>query len=135
MPYDQLPTPSGVHCVRCGYDLTGAVIGSVCPECGAPVAPSFQRRGQAVSGLAVTSMVLGITGLPLCACYGLPTLVLGPLAILFWFLARSQIRGGEVSEGSAGMATAGLVCGIIGCVIAYGGWGAMIVIIVLDQVQ
>lgn len=106
--------PTSVFCVQCGYNLTGVSIGSTCPECGRTVAPSFHGQLQPTSGKAVASMVLGICSIVGCFFYGIPSLICGPLAIIFAILAKKQIARGEAGSSSAGMATAGLICGIIG---------------------
>jgi len=117
------PGPSGlsvseVQCPNCGYNLTGATIGMTCPECGMIVgAGLLHAGGKATSGKAIASMVLGILSIVGCMTYGVASLLLGPLAILFSRLAVRQIKRGEVGGSSSGMATAGLVCGIIGSVI------------------
>lgn len=37
---------SRLECANCGYNLTGAMIGSVCPECGAAIEESLRRYGE-----------------------------------------------------------------------------------------
>ncbi len=79
-----------VYCVQCGYNLTGVAIGSKCPECGRTVAPSFHSQTLPTSGKAVASMVLGICSIFGCGLYGLPSIVCGPLAIIFSVLAKKS---------------------------------------------
>ena len=77
-----------------------------------PMLPAYPPR---TSGMAIASMVLGITAIVspplsfLCCCA--PGVVLAILAIVFGHTARSQISraGGRLNGG--GMALAGLVCG------------------------
>ncbi len=112
------PPPKDIHathvtCAYCGYNLTGATIGGSCPECGAPVEQTLQRGALPTSGMATASMVLGICSLVTCSCYGVPGLICAVLAIIFWYSARDAIKEGRVSPGSQGMATAGLVTGLI----------------------
>ena len=109
---------AGVACLHCGYDLTGATIGGTCPECGAPVTPAFQSTMQPTCGKAIASMVLGICAIVGCALYGIPSLVCGILAIVFYKQAKRQIAAGGFSPASASMAKAGLICGIIGLILA-----------------
>ena len=119
------PASARIHCIRCGYDLTGVALGATCPECGARVDHAMIPAG-ASSGYAIASMVLGIAALVMCpGSYGVFSLVCGPLAIVFWRLAQRQIREGRVSPASKGMATAGLVMGIIGTVLGVIGVGAI----------
>ena len=107
-------TPTSVFCVECGYNLTGVAIGSTCPECGRTVAPSFHSQMLPTSGKAVAALVLGICSIPLCLLYGIPSIVCGILAIVFNRKAKAQVVDGKVNPASKGMATAGLICGIIG---------------------
>lgn len=74
------------------------------------------------SGMAVTSMVLGILALlSLCvghisAVIGLPSSI---LAVIFGIIARGKVR--RLEAGGGGMATAGLICGIVYlCLLAVG---------------
>lgn len=60
------------------------------------------------SGMAIASMVLGILSILLCCIVPILPLVMSMLAIIF-FIVRDRNKAGN------GMATAGLVCGIITC--------------------
>ncbi len=111
-------SPTSVFCIQCGYNLTGVAIGSHCPECGRMVAPSFHSPTLPTSGKAVASMVLGICSIAMCMFYGLPTLICSPLAIVFSIMAKKQVERGEAGGASTGMATAGMVCGIVGLLLA-----------------
>ena len=105
---------SNIFCVQCGYNLTGIAIGSTCPECGTHVESSMLAHQLPTSGKSIASLVLGICSIPLCIVYGIPSVVCGALSVWFAYAARAQVRDGDVGPGSKGMATAGLVCGIIG---------------------
>jgi hypothetical protein len=70
-------------------------------------------------GLAIASMVLGIISLVavlfFCCTYllnGIIVIPCGVLAIILGMIGRGQIKSGEAEGG--GMATAGIVCGIVG---------------------
>jgi hypothetical protein len=67
------------------------------------------------SGLAIASLVLGITAVvspPFsCLCCCVPGVVLAALAIVFGHTARGQIRRAQGMLSGNGMALAGLVCG------------------------
>jgi hypothetical protein len=104
-------TPTIIRCIACGYDLTGTPIGGVCPECGAPVEKSvvMQSRGLS-SGKGTACMVLGI--LSLAACPGF-----GPIAIIMYFAAKSQMAIGGYEQSSHTMAKAGFIMGIISTVL------------------
>lgn len=105
--------PAGFVCPSCQYDLTGAVIGGYCPECGQLIDPQALTSA-ATNGLAVTSMIMGIVALSLCWIYGIPLITFAPLGIIFGHIARHQLRSGRYSSGSSGFATAGLICSYIG---------------------
>lgn len=45
---------------------------------------------------------------------GVPSLICGPLALVFSSKAAKDIRAGTVNPSSAGMAKAGKICGLIG---------------------
>jgi hypothetical protein len=60
--------------------------------------------------LAIISLVAGIVSIVLVCCY--IGFVAGPAAIVTGFIARKQID--ETGQGGKGMATAGLITGIIG---------------------
>ncbi len=111
-------TATTVYCIQCGYNLTGVAIGSHCPECGRLVVPSFHSPTLPTSGKAVASMVLGICSIAMCMFYGLPALICGPLAIAFSIMAKKQVERGEAGGASTGLATAGMVCGIVGLLLA-----------------
>ena len=68
-----------------------------------------------VSGKATASMILGILSIPSCVCYGLPGILLGPLALVLGVLAREEVDSGEYRGHSHRMA--GMICGAIGTLI------------------
>lgn len=84
----------------------------------------YQPYGQAgfgpvaqSNGKATTAMILGIVGLALLPCYGVPTLFLAPIA---FFLGRSSQKEIDASPGSwsnGGMAKAGWIMGLIGSIL------------------
>ncbi|HMS24135.1 MAG TPA: DUF4190 domain-containing protein [Acidimicrobiia bacterium] len=90
-----------------------------------PVAPQMgtyysNQQGYVVSGpkndpFAVTSMVVGIVGVPLSCCCTPLSFVLGIIATVFGALSMSKIKKMQGQLGGQGMAVAGLVLGI--CVI------------------
>jgi len=73
-------------------------------------APDYFTPPPRTSGLAVTSLVLGILSLPLL-CFWPLSIPSATLAILFGVLARKRVAQ-EGLEGE-GMATAGVVCGSV----------------------
>jgi len=80
----------------------------------------YQPAPLATSGYAVASLVLGIASLATLLFCMLLSLVCGPLAMAFSSRARNDIRAGAVSPSSAGLATAGKICGLIGLLLGIG---------------
>lgn len=111
--------PTSMRCSQCGYDLSGATVGGNCPECGMEIMTSIRADSLPTSGKAVASLVLGICSIVLgCASYGLISIICAPLAVIFGYQAHNVAAAGRVSRSSHGMATAGLVTGLIGCLFA-----------------
>ncbi len=86
-----------------------------------------QQLGRPIptSGMAVTSMVLGIIGLALF-CVWFIAVICDVLAIIFGAVALQQTKAGKA--GGQGMAIAGIVCGIVslaGVVIYMAFWGTV----------
>lgn len=124
------PIQTHVRCTNCGYDLTGAAIGTPCPECGAIIGHgTLAASYQAMSGRAVASLVLGIMSVVGCFVYGLPGVLFGILAIAFASGVKQQVINLEVAPASAGIAKAGMICGIVG--VSLGGALVLLVIIVM----
>ncbi|GHJ94415.1 hypothetical protein SNE510_39340 [Streptomyces sp. NE5-10] len=67
------------------------------------------------NGMGTAGMVLGIIGTCLFWFYGVPSIVLGVLALIFGILGRKRAHRGEASNGGA--ATAGIVLGIVSAVL------------------
>ncbi|MFE5791240.1 DUF4190 domain-containing protein [Streptomyces sp. NPDC056503] len=76
------------------------------------------------NGMGTAGMVLGIIGTCLFWFYGVPSIVLGVLALIFGILGRKRARRGEAGNG--GVATAGIVLGIVSTVL-----GAAVVALVV----
>jgi len=131
-----------VVCWKCGSHQTGAAVippGAV-PVPGVPYAPpppgypppppspypdagSTYPYGATPEAMnrANLSLILGIVGLALACCWGVPGVVLGPIAI---WLGTSARR-----EGAEGTATAGIVCGIIAIILGLIGIAIAIIMI------
>jgi hypothetical protein len=80
---------------------------------GAPqqYAPGYpQAPAQAQNGMALASMILGITSIVFC-WWGIFTLVQVVLAIVFGVVALGRAKAGA---GGKGQAQAGIICGSIG---------------------
>jgi hypothetical protein len=65
------------------------------------------------NGFCVASLVLGIIGLP-AAC----TFITPLLAVIFGIIGFNQVAKTGAEGGGKGMAIAGIICGIIGCLLA-----------------
>ena len=97
-----------MFCDKCGAQIEAG--STFCGTCGAPVAAPAQPTYTAApaantampgKGLAIAGMILGIISL-LCFPY-----ITGTLGIIFGGIAKSK-------GCTSGMATAGIVCGVIG---------------------
>lgn len=75
--------------------------------------PLLPQQPVGTNGLAITSLVLGILGLFPLILFNLP---LSILALVFGFVARSQIAATGGIQGGSGLALAGILCGAIGLV-------------------
>ncbi|MEP4650948.1 MAG: DUF4190 domain-containing protein [Ilumatobacter sp.] len=84
----------------------------------------YQPYGQAgfgpvaqSNGKATASMIVGIVGLAMLPCYGVPTLFMAPIA---FFLGRSSQKEIDAAPGAwsnRGMAKAGWILGLIGIIL------------------
>ncbi len=120
-----------MFCSQCGTQTNGA---SFCPNCGSPTpaagaqstssgVPPVQSvpqqaqpissapyaSGQQTNGFAIASLVLSLV-----CC--------GPLAIIFGFIARKQIRESNGAQTGDGLALAGIIVGFVftGLYLVYG---------------
>ncbi|MER6117648.1 DUF4190 domain-containing protein [Streptomyces sp. NPDC001743] len=67
------------------------------------------------NGMGTAAMVMGILAVCLFCVYGIPSLVLGTLALIFGIIGRKRAARGEADN--AGQALAGVILGSIGIVI------------------
>jgi hypothetical protein len=88
--------------------------------------PTPSNQPLPTSGKAIASLVLGIVSIPACIFYGLPAIICGILAVVFYKSAMEQINTGQSNPGSAGLAKAGMICGFVGL-----GLGAIYFVIAL----
>jgi hypothetical protein len=72
---------------------------------------------QKTSPLAIVSLVLGILGIPCCTFF-----VFGIGAVVTGYLGRKQINESHGALKGGGMATAGLILGIVTIVLAIVVW-------------
>jgi hypothetical protein len=84
-------------------------------------------------GLAIASLVLGIVSLPLCMCYGCPSLICGILACIFGYMVLGQIKQGAAPPNAKGLSIAGMICGVVGILLSGLLWMILILGIVLGS--
>ncbi|HYZ02461.1 MAG TPA: DUF4190 domain-containing protein [Candidatus Binatia bacterium] len=69
------------------------------------------------NGMAIASLIVGITSIPLSLC----CIALGPVAgivgVILGFVARNQINQSGGAQAGSGLALGGLICGGIGILI------------------
>lgn len=92
-------------CPWCAEDIKPDAV--VCKHCGRGIAGGGDGSGSGTNGFAIASLVLGIVSLA-----GIGSV----LAIVFGFVARSQIAESGRRQGGSGMAVAGIVLGFVGLV-------------------
>jgi hypothetical protein len=103
--------PGMMSCPRCTLAL--AVGTPICPVCRAITSPDGLYHGPKINAPgAVSSLVLGIIGMVFCG------IVFGTIAIVQANNAKRAIKGDPIF-GGGGMATAGLVLGILGIVLFF----------------
>lgn len=66
---------------------------------------SYEKQG--ANGLQITSLVLGIISIPVCCCYGIPSIVLGLIGLILGIIGQKKNPGN-------GVGVAGIICSIIG---------------------
>ncbi len=110
-----LRQPDGRQVILCPRCQAQSPIGANnCRACGMP----FTMEGTTVeasgasNGFCVAALVLGIVGIP-AAC----TVVLPLLAIVFGGIGYAQVSRADGARAGKGLAIAGIVCGLIGCLL------------------
>lgn len=95
-----------IVCKHCGRDLTPVSTHAVPASQAPPLPPVFvQTPAPRTNGLAIASLVLGIVWI-----YGIGAI----LALVFGYMAKSQIDQSGGREGGRGLAIAGIVLGWVG---------------------
>jgi hypothetical protein len=101
--------PGSSYCQKCGAAVSQPVVAQ--PQAvTAPPMPGQVVSGVKTSGMAVASLVLGITGLVIIP------FITSILAIIFGVIGLGQIKRSNGAITGKGMAVAGLILGIIGIV-------------------
>jgi hypothetical protein len=102
-----------IKCPRCS--ALSPISANNCKACGMPFTmegTTLEASGTS-NGFCVASLVLGIIGIP-AFC----TVITPLLAIVFGVIGLTQLNQSGVEGGGRGMAIAGIICGIIGGIIA-----------------
>jgi hypothetical protein len=87
------------------------------PGYGQPYPQGYGQQPPKNSAMAITSLVLGILGIPCCGCgvFSIAALVLG-------ILGKKEIAESNGAKTGAGLAQAGFILGIIGIVFSVLYW-------------
>ena len=102
-----------IQCPRCS--TLSPISANNCKGCGMPFTmegTTLEASGTS-NGFCVAALVLGIIGIP-AACAVVPAI----LAIVFGAMGLNQLSKTGVEGGGRGMAIAGIIMGVIGCVFA-----------------
>jgi DNA-directed RNA polymerase subunit RPC12/RpoP len=102
-----------IMCPRC--QSLSPITANNCKSCGMPFTmegTTLEAAGTS-NGFCVASLVLGIIGIP-AFC----TVIAPVLAIVFGIIGYNQVTKSGAEGGGKGMAIAGIVCGVIGSLIA-----------------
>src|SRR5258706_1425510 len=109
----QKDTKQIIVCPRCS--AASPITANNCKSCGMPFTmegTTLEAAGSS-NGFCVASLVLGIIGLPAFCTFVTPV-----LAIIFGIIGFNQVGKTGAEGGGKGMAIAGIVCGVIGCILA-----------------
>ncbi len=102
-----------IRCPRC--KAASPITANNCKACGMPFTmegTTLEAAGTS-NGFCVAALVLGIIGIP-ASC----TVIAPILALVFGGIGYSQVTKAGSEGGGRGMAIAGIVLGVIGCVLA-----------------
>jgi len=76
--------------------------------------------------MAIASLVIGIIAAVGVVCYGIPAVILGPIALFLGLNARGRIKRSGGAIGGAGLAMAGWITGAVAASL-----GALVLIVVI----
>ncbi|MER5631075.1 DUF4190 domain-containing protein [Streptomyces nitrosporeus] len=114
-PQGSVPPPPAAPVQPQGQYGYPAPAAPAAPYAGYPGYPGQVWGGPApANGMGTAAMVLGILALCLFCLYGIPSLILGVLALIFGILGRKRAQRGEATN--PGQALAGIIMGAIGIV-------------------
>lgn len=99
---------------------------------GAPAAPPYAAGQQPSNGMAVAALVLGIVGVVFVFIFAPIAIILGILGVVFGIIGRNRYKANP-AVGRQGLATAGLICGIIAAIL--GAIFTVIFIIAINEVS
>lgn len=102
-----------IRCPRCS--AASPITANNCKACGMPFTmegTTLEAAGTS-NGFCVASLVLGIIGIPAFCTFIAPL-----LAIVFGGVGLTQVAKGGGEGGGKGMAIAGIICGVIGLLLA-----------------
>jgi hypothetical protein len=74
--------------------------------------------------MAIASLVIGIIAAVGVFCYGVPAVILGPVALFLGLRARTKIRASGGAIGGGGLAMAGWITGLVAACL-----GALILVV------
>jgi hypothetical protein len=76
--------------------------------------------------MAIAALVVGILAAVGLFCYGVPAIILGPIAVFLGLNARRRIKASEGALGGYGLAMAGWITGLVAACL-----GLLIVIVLI----
>lgn len=78
---------------------------------------TFMPPGPPLLTKAMASAFCGVASIPTCFCFGLPSIVLGAIAIVLGMWVRKNYRGTTASEAANVASWVGTIAGSIGIVL------------------
>jgi hypothetical protein len=78
----------------------------------APVAGYGYVASPPTDGMAIAALIVGIISAVGIFCYGVPAVILGPIALFLGLHARSRIKASGGAIGGGGLAMAGWITGL-----------------------
>ena len=82
-----------------------------------PPYPGYGYASVPTDGRATAALVVGIVAVVGLFCYGIPAIILGPIAIFLGLSARRHIKASGGAVGGGGIAMAGWILGLLATVL------------------